>query len=412
MFLTLYGCGSDEQDFETDYQPSEASGLPALHIATDGREINSRDIWLEDAVYNLYDGSGALLASGNTDIKGRGNSTWGMPKKPYSLKLQTKTSLLGMNEHKRWALLANYSDKTLLRTEVANKLGSIFDNLAWTPSSAQVDLYLNDQYRGVYQLVEQIKIDENRVNIEKIKKSNAGGGYILEADFRKGEIFNFTTTKGIVFCCSDPDEDLEVIITGDTRTIFQKIVSDVQHAEDVLYSNTFTDPDVGYRKYLDVDSFVDWYFVNEITKNVDSCFGASVYMYYDPVKGKYCMGPIWDFDISSGNCDYADSGKSQGFWVKNSVWISRLFSDPYFVQKVKTRWNEKKTEVNGIFQFIDERVVIINKAQSQNFQKWAILDKYVWPNAMVAGSYTGEIGYMKSWLDTRINWLDRAINEL
>jgi hypothetical protein len=305
----LAACGNNpEPSVETDFAPSQLSGLPIMRLDTGNRGINSTETWLEDAAYELYGPNGeTLLASGGTDVKGRGNSTWGMPKKPYSLKLAAKTALLEMSEHKRWALLANYSDKTLLRTEAAFHLGDIFDHLAWTPHSQQVDLYLNGSYRGVYQLTEQIKVDANRVNIDKIKKSNPGGGYLLEIDYRKGEEFNFTTTRGVVFCCSDPDEDLDETINGDTRTLFEKIRADVQAAEDALYSDEFTDAGTGWRKHLDTGSFVDWYLVNEITKNNDAIFFSSVYLYYDPVKEKYCLGPIWDFDISMGNINYNDS---------------------------------------------------------------------------------------------------------
>jgi hypothetical protein len=402
----------DEDDIETDFEPPYPSGLPVMKIETAGRSIDSTETWLENAAYNLYDSAGALLSNGGMDIKGRGNTTWGMPKKPYSLKLAQKTSLLGMSEHKRWALLANYSDKTLLRTETAFELGYKFDNLAWTPHSVQVDLYLNGKYRGVYQLTEQIKIDTNRVNIDEIKKKNPSDGYILEIDVRKGEVFNFTTTRGVVFCCSAPDEDLDDIISGDTISLFEKIKNDVQRVEDVLYSDNFKDSDEGYRKYMDVGSFVDWYFVNEITKNNDAVFFSSVYMYYDPEKGKYCMGPIWDFDIALGNVNYNDNDNPEGFWVKDSTWISRLFEDPYFVTLVKNRWNEKRAAVNGIFQYIDDRVVYLNSAQDYNFKKWKILERFVWPNAVVTGTYEAEIAYMKSWLTTRLNWLDGAISGL
>ena len=399
-------------DVETAYQPTASSGLPVMSIDTAGRGITSTEVWLEGAAYTLRDPQGILLQSGLTDIKGRGNSTWGLPKKPYSLKLTEKKSLLGMPSHKRWALLANYSDKTLLRTETAFKLSSMLDNLAWTPRSQQVDLYLNSQYKGVYQLTEAIKLDENRVNVTEIKKGTPSGGYILEIDVREGEVFNFRTTQGIVFCCSDPDDGLDKIINGDTRSLFEKIQEDVQAAEDALYSAGYADPDTGYRHYLDVDSFIDWYLVNEITKNNDAVFFASVFMYYDPVKEKYCMGPVWDFDISLGNIDYNGSDNPVNFWIKNSPWIARLFEDPWFVSQVKARWNQKKAEFNSIPQFIDQRASYLAIAQTFNFRKWTILDKIVWPNPQINGSYYGEIAYMKSWLTTRLNWLDGAINGL
>jgi hypothetical protein len=398
------------------FESPQATGLPVIKIDTQGMAITSKDDWFTDlhpgveSSYTIYDISGEPV-SGSTDIKGRGNTTWGMPKKPYSLKLTTKAPLLGMPTHKRWNLLANYSDKTLLRTDVAFKMGEILqDGLMWTPRSRHVQFYLNNQYQGVYQLVEAIKIDENRVNIQNISKKNPQRGYILEIDARKGEVFNFTTTRGVIFNCSDPDEDLDEIITGDTRTIFEKIQTDVQNAEDVLYSDVFSDPNEGYQNYLDVDSFIDWYLVNEITKNADASFYLSVFMYYNGEK--YCMGPVWDFDISLGNYKDSPGEHSDGFYIKNAKWISRLFEDPAFVLQVKERWNTKKTEFFALQQYIDERAAYINSAQAQNFRKWNILGVSVWPNVVVPGSYQGEIDYLKSWLAARLSWLDTAIDGL
>jgi hypothetical protein len=404
------------KDYTVVFESPQATGLPVMKIDTQGVSIISKDDWFSDLnpgiepTYTLYDITGEKV-SGSTDIKGRGNTTWGMPKKPYSLKLTGKTSLLGMPTHKRWQLLANYSDKTLLRTEVAFKIGEILeDSLQWTPRSRHVQLYLNNEYLGSYQLVEAIKIDENRVNIKDITKKNPQRGYILEIDVREGEAFHFTTTRGVVFNCSDPDEDLDETITGDTQTIIQKIQADVQDVEDVLYSDDFSDPDDGYRMYLEVDSFIDWYLVNEITKNNDAVFHNSVYMYYNGEK--YCMGPVWDFDISMGNINYNGNDNPEGFWIKGSPWISRLFEDPAFVSQVKDRWNTKKNEFFALQQYIGERATYINSAQTQNFRKWDILGVYVWPNAVVPGSYQGEIDYLKSWFAKRLSWFDTAINQL
>lgn len=414
IFFSLFNsCQYFDVDLvETDFSPTTASGLSAIHINTDNRRINSTDHWLENATYSIQDESGTLILNGCLDIKGRGNSTWKMPKKPYSIKFTKSTELFGLPANRKWVLLANYADKTLLRTEVAFKLGSIFDNLSWTPHSVQLDLYLNSKYRGVYQLTEAIRINEKRVNIEKISSSNPQNGYILEADWRKGELFNFTTRMGVVFCCSDPDEDLDEISVGDTISLFKKIMTDFQNVENVLYSSSFKDPYLGYRKYLDIPSIIDWYFVNEITKNVDSQFGLSVYLYYDNVKHKYCMGPIWDFDYAIGNVNYADSRFSTGFWVKNSYLISRLFEDPNFVDAVKERWSEKKNEVHTIFSFINDRASYLDRAQAFNFKKWTILDKQVASGAHINGDYQIQIDTISSWLTERLDWLDAEINKM
>jgi hypothetical protein len=135
-------------------------------------------------------------------------------------------------------------------------------------------------------------------------------------------------------------------------------------------------------------------------------------MYYDEEKLKYCMGPVWDFDYAIGNVNYADSRYETGWWVKNSIWISRLFEDPVFVVEVKMRWNEKKAEVQDVFQYIDERAEYLNLAADYNFRKWLVLDKQVAEAAYISGSYRYQVDFVKLWLQERLYWLDGAINGL
>ena len=398
---------------EPNPEPTEPAILPVLKIDTGGRAINSKEVWMTGVSYELFSGEGALLTEGVTEIRGRGNTTWGMPKKPYNLRLGSDKALLGMSAHNRWALLANYSDKTLLRTEVAfNKLASIYDNFAWTPSSRFVDVYLNGRYDGVYQLTESIRASNNRVKFNRISSTKPNGGFLLEVCNRLEDEYNFTTRREVYVNCSSPDSNLDVKINGTNTTIFEKIKSYVQGVEDVLYSSNFTDPTTGWRKYLDTNSFVDYYLVNEIARNCDAQFWSSTYMFYDDAMGKLRMGPLWDFDISMGNIDYNDCFKTDGFYMSHAKWLRRLFEDPVFVAAVKARWKEKYRELNTIYKFIDDRAVYLDIAQSQNFERWPILKVKVWPNYKVPGSYAGEIKYLKDWLRGRIIWLDSAINAL
>ena len=400
-------------DVETNYTPLNPSGLPTFCITTNGQSVNSTEVWVSGVNYTLYDKNNNLLFSGETEIKGRGNSTWDFPKKPYSIKLAPKKSILGMPAHKRWALMANYADKTLLRTEIGYKLGKIFDNMAWSPSAEQVNFYFNEEYRGVYQISEAIKIDAVRVNIPEISTSNPNGGFLVECDWRKGEEYHFPSNRSgyVWFNCSDPDKDLDVIIPGLGISLFEKIKNKVLDVEEVLYSESTNNFDAK-AAVIDINSFIDYFFVNEIVKNVDSQFGLSVFLYYNPQTQKIHLGPIWDFDLGCGNVDYCDAKYATGWWVKNSPWLERLFYHTNFKALVKQRWAEKKPQVLDLMDFIDQRAIYLDKAQQQNFKKWTILDKYVWPNSWVTGTYAGEVERTKSWLLQRINWLDGAINGL
>ena len=397
----------------------KGAGLPIVEINTVGNAaITSKEDWL-DATLNLtgnHCNEEDLFVA--TEIKGRGNSSWNQPKKSYSLKLESKEKVLGMKKHKRWVLIANYSDKTLLRNYLASELGNNYFNSVWNPSFKPVHLILNGTYNGVYLVGEQIKIDGNRVNIQAIDEIEEDingddivnlddGGFICEVNERMDELFNFTTTKGIKISLKEPDE-----VSTDIQ---EKIVSIVQKAEDALYGENWLDSEIGYSKYFDINSFVDWYIVNELTKNNDACFFSSVYFYYDPNDKLIHMGPNWDFDISCGNINYNGCDNPEGYWIKNSGWIKRMFEDTDFVNKVEERWTEKRKELSDyITTSIQENANYLAAAADLNFAKWDILGSYVWPNSdgyEERTTYQSEVDYLIDWLNKRFEFLDKDFNK-
>jgi hypothetical protein len=421
--LLFFGCEDGNRVNKMERGAIYKTGLPALKIDTGNQPVVSRDVWLTKMPYvvYVYDSDKDEFeesVSGLTDIKGRGHSTWAMPKKPYAIKLTKIQPITDRKDqsHKRWNLLANYSDKTLLRTDVAFYMGNeIFDKMAWAPHSKQVDFYLNNEYLGLYQLTEAIEIAENRVNL-------TGNGYILEIDTHileelSGD-FYFNTKKGLTFVCSKLGKNLEEAIENNPdggKSIYDKIRADVQQLEDAIFAFNFTDPIEGYRNYLDVDSFIDWYLVNEITKNHDAAFVSSVYMHRELNGDKFVMGPLWDFDLALGNYGETDSKDPEGFHIKNVEWVKRLFEDPWFREQVKKRWIETKGKVDALYVnegYIDTQVERLSKAVDLNFQRWLILHEYVWPNPVVTGSYDKEIANLKDWFGKRMTWLDGAIKGL
>ena len=358
------------------------------------------------------------------DIKGRGNSSWGMPKKCYSVKLDKKANLFGManGKHKSYALIANYCDKTLIRNQLAYYLGTeIFDNMDWNPHTKQVNLFVNGKYYGLYLLTERIKIDKQMVNVKELSEVSdfSEGGWIVEINARLDETYNWATTKGLPISLKDPDDYAD----------WTKIQDYLNSVEDVLYGDDYTDSENGWRKYLDEDSFVDWYLVNEIAKNNDACWFSSVYMYFDPSDSKIHMGPLWDFDIGFGNVNYNACDSTEDYWIKNSGWHSRLFTDENFVAAVKKRWSEKKDLLTTIASAgatdvtsgteevttISDFTAALSSDTELNFTVWPILGAYVWPNAdgyADRTSYQSEVCYLKNWLTARITWLDSAFSSL
>ena len=167
----------------------------------------------------------------------------------------------------------------------------------------------------------------------------------------------------------------------------------------------------GYAEYIDVDSFVDWFLISEITKNVDSMFFSSMFLNVMPGE-KIKMGPLWDFDLSFGNVDYADSRYAEGWWVKYHPWYERLFQDPAFVEKVKTRFTYFRSNQDFILNKIDTYAEQLKWAQQENNDKWQTIGQYVWPNPVVFDTYQEEVGHMKDWYVNRMNWLDSALDSL
>ena len=189
------------------------------------------------------------------------------------------------------------------------------------------------------------------------------------------------------------------------------IQSYIQETEDAIFSSDFADADKGYNKYINTESFINWFIVQELMKNQDAKDFSSIY-YYKDRGGKLGMGPLWDFDLAAGNNDYSDSKYPTGWWVKDGPWFARLFEDPNFRAKVKKRWNEVKSkDIDQIASTIDKTASYLNLTQTKNFIRWPILNQYVWPNQFVLGTYEKEVAQLKKWLKERTAWMDSEINK-
>ncbi|GAA4339779.1 CotH kinase family protein [Mucilaginibacter gynuensis] len=386
------------------------TGLPAIYISTNGVPIDSKEVYVAGNIKIAGDIAGTILYEGKTTIKGRGNSTWNMPKKPYRIKLDKKAGLLGMAESKNWVLLANYADKTLMRNELAFEL-SRHSGLAFTPNSRYVEVFVNGLYAGNYQLTEQIKEGKTLVNIEEqadgtTSMPDISGGYLVELDgFADGEPVHFYTGRSMPITVKYPDED----VINQQQKYY--ISNHFQKFEDALFADNFTDPVNGYRKYFDVDSYVNYYLVNEVMGNSDIFW--STYMYKKRNDDKIYTGPVWDFDIAANNDDrLGDAVNKLMFNAGHDThtWIDRLMQDPAFRQKIRSRWNELKMQTNTLPNTVDALAKKLAVSQSRNFIKWDILSLKVYREFQVAGTYDKEVQYLKTYLTNRINWLDTKFN--
>lgn len=402
-----------EDEKEHQKEMERRQNIPVIHIKTKNSApiLNKKDyvdgtITISDPE-KLY--SDVAEFSAEMGIRGRGNSTWSFPKKPWKVKLKEKASLLGMPADKEWALLANYADRTLVRNIVAMKLSEIC-GFSWTPRMHSVEVYLNGKYQGVYTLCEHKKVSSDRVDIDVVGEDVTGGdaitgGYYLEIEEQQDETTCWWTSMGVPMMFSDPEEPNSEQLAY-IKGLFESF-------EQALWAKDYSQTS-GYPKYIDVDSFVDYYIVQELTKNIDGNLRKSSFITKERGK-KMEMYHLWDFDLTLGNCGYFWGNVGNGpenFWIKLDKWYPHLFADPAFVDKVQKRWNELKPEFEKIPEFIDEQTFYLAKAQERNFKVWSIWESVDWVYFPSLGSYEKEVDYLKEFYTKRLEWLDTELNKL
>lgn len=390
---------TDGRDGTYEVDVTKFTGLPSIYINTNGIDITSKDDEIPGTLTIDGGRNYPILDNAAMEIRGRGNSTWWLhPKKPYQLKFESKTEMLGMPKDKKWVFLAEYSDKTMLRNTIAFEMGYL-SKLEWTPKSVFAEVYVNNEYQGTYNISQKVEESSNRVAL-------GSTGYLLEIDQldRLDPDDVYFRTNDFLINIKEP----ELTIDSNEYNYVKNLLNEFEY---VLKSNQFADPNVGYAKYIDVDSFIDWYLISEITKNQDSKDFSSIFLNLMP-GGKIKMGPIWDFDLAFGNVNYSDATHPAGFWVKNHKWYARLFQDPLFVARVKLRFIYFKERQNLILNKIDTYANYLKWSQQENDKKWNTIGVYVWPNPLVLGTYDDEVNHLKSWYSQRMSWLGTAFNSL
>ena len=351
------------------------TGLPVVIIDTQGgKAVASKDTYVPGTVRIQGVGDWEGLAETGCEIRGRGNTTWYWPKKPYLLKLNEKQHIFGMHKHKRWVLLANFMDRTLMRNLVSMKVASM-TRLAWTPGCVPVELVLNGRHMGSYLLIEQVRVDNHRVAVtEMTPEDNAGdavtGGYLLELDFHYDNPVQWIDPNGhnqqwgngIPFGVKYPDSE-EI-----TLQQLAYIKNYVAEAANTLYGKDFLNPETGYAKYIDVDSFIDCWIVFEVMGNHELGNPGSVFMHKDR-GGKLVAGPCWDFDW--GVLSYNTSPQARtGLVNRKAIWYERLMQDPAFKSRLKSRFEELLPQLETIPDYMDECEKLLTASAALNFRMW------------------------------------------
>ena len=372
---------------------------------------------------------------GAIGIEIRGQSSQMFPKKSFAFETldsageNLNVPLLGMPSENDWVLYAPYSDKSMLRNVVSFEIGRMMGN--YCSRSVFCELVLNNDYKGVYTLMEKIKQDDDRVDIATLKPDEISGddltgGYIIKVDkldldftygidgWKSNPVPSYPNAMDITFQYYYPEPDE---IADQQRTYIKEFITT---AENTLSIYFFANPYIGYQQYFDVLSFVDFMLLSEISKEVDK-YRYSTYFYKekDSDGGKLYAGPAWDFDLGYGNVDYWAPGIDYTGWLYLMVephdysimfWWKRLMEDPYFRDLAKTRWTwvrQNQLSDAGIQALIDSVLMHIEAAKDRNYQRWPILGQYVWPNYNWYGNtYADEVDYFEDFLFNRLGWMD------
>lgn len=399
-------------DLENVIINATAAQLPKLYIdLADGRSFNSvnKEDYV-DATFKLELGT-KQFASGNYEgtgeIKGRGNSSWGMPQKPYSIKLEDKASLLDIPKTKKYAIVASYQDPARMRSLMTYKTGLGLDGIEYTPKCEYVDVYLNGSYNGVYMLVERIDFESTKIDLDEATDENITGSYLIEKDAGDKVDKNVDPWFDAPFQ-ANPNEDLFTVKAPDPPTdeMLDYLENHMQKLDDALMGRS----DEDYQKYIDNSTWVDFLIIQELAKNIDGNLKTSCYFYKEADNDVIYMTALWDFDYAYGLAGYSNaSGNNAGydcptgtgtqdFMVINSScpWFQTLYTKEEFRSLLVERYTSYRQDlIPDMLEIIDEQAAYLNTGIAADAQRWR--DK---------GNFTNGVNSLKSWLNGRIDWLD------
>lgn len=352
----------------------------------------------ERSAPNVYDGFGGI------ELRGQSSQAH-FPKKSYGIELRTRSGrnnsvgLLGMPSDDDWVLYAGYNDKTLMRNVVAYHAARLTGR--WAARTRFVELVMNGRYRGVYVLMERPELSDDRIDISG---KGLGGDYLVEFTFpyqagRKGPFFRTPIMRRPIVYEDPAHRDL----SARERRYVQRTVNGAERA---LYRGRRG----GWRRVLDAPAAADYVLIQELFRNVDA-FHGSTFM-HKGAGARLALGPVWDFDLSSGNSVSTKSGLTVRWWTRGRDWAERLHADPGFRRAMRRRWRVLRD--GGLraelVRTIDRsaRTLAAGPAQ-RNFRRWPILRKRVWQNPAARGSFRAEVRFLRRWLVRRVSWMDRAL---
>ena len=387
---------------------TQLTNVPTVYIETEnGRSITSKEQYTKCTLI-IVDGD-SIATYPDTEIRGRGNSTWwNSDKKAYRIKFATKQKLLGRHfaNARSWTLLANHGDKTMIRNALTYDLGR-FIGMEFCPAARFVDVYLNGTYRGTYQISDQVQAHKRRIDI------NEEDGCILEVanENSREEPYITSSVYRIMYNVKNPKDEF---LTMQKRIAIGQWIEGMERA---VKGNDFSDPERGYRAYIDEQSLVNWYVGAEITGNIDALY--SIYMWKDADEQKMHFGPLWDLDIGYDNSSERSMLREMeaylGLWNRPFEQVlRRMWQDWWFANACADRLNE--LIANGLQQYlldhIDSLSAAISQSQAQNYRVWPINQQvFSFEKHRYYNNYQAYINDLKDFVRVHIPYLQQAFEQ-
>ena len=394
---------------------ASAAVLPKLEINIDipFSQVD-KETWV-DAEFTLTMGTKQFASgdySGTGAIKGRGNTSWGQPKKPYSIKLSSKASLLDIPNTKKYAIVPGYADQSLMRNFITYKAGLMLNGIEYTPKCEFVEVYLNGVYNGIYILVERVALESNKIDLDEATAEDLTGAYLIEKDidgkidFANDQWFNcpYWANQGRdYFVLKEPEPE--------DAALLEQMLDYLEEHMQKLHNSIMGTSGESYTQYVDVDSWIDFIIMQEITKNIDGNLKTSCYLLKKSGDDHIYMTALWDFDLAYGNAnwdnadhqhnDYYDCPNGMGtsdFMAINSSspWFDHLYDDyPEFSEALIAKYNEyRETLIPAMRAMMNEQAAYLSENTARNDNKWGT-------------DFASGVNTLQNWFDGRIDWLDR-----
>lgn len=414
--LEFYGTATEGSDTQF-YCPAD---LPAVIVNVEGLKDPTNKTTELPSVISVISADGQKLVQDSGLVRLRGNYSMQMAKKPYRLKFAHKTKLLGSPaKAKKWTLVPSHGDKTLMRNllsfDISRRVG-----LEYTPFCTPVNVWFNGDYKGCYQLCDQVEIAKGRIDIDEMdpqctEGDSLTGGYFIEIDAHASEEPSwFKSTQGNPVTIKSPDSD-EILAVQK-----QYIKDHFNKMEAALYNKNF-DPETGYRKYLDADSYMKHFICEEFVGNTDAYW--SVFMYKPRADEKIYTGPVWDLDLTFDNDGRTYPINNKTNWVYLSggsvtgsmkTFTNTFLSDPLSMHELQQLWAKlrytKSIDETTLHSQVDSYKEMLSLSQALNFKRWPIMNTKVHENPVIWGSYDAEVQNVKNYISNRIPWIDKKLS--